>query len=115
VESVNLNLMTRRELMDSLARLDPAASACDELNEMLLREPHEAAADRRYDTFEVDFNHATIEQISFAMEQYAWELAENHVVAVEEDDVGELQSARFYYWQGLSEKWHYLELMVDQS
>jgi hypothetical protein len=49
------------------------------------------------------------------MEQYSWELAENHAVAVEEDDVGEMDSARFYYWQGLSEKWHYLELMVDQS
>jgi hypothetical protein len=115
MESVNLNLMTRRELTDSLARLDASASASEQLREMLGQDPLEVAVDKRYDVFEVDFDHATIEEISFAMEQYSWEMAENHAVAVEEDEVGEMDSARFYYWQGLSEKWHYLELMVDQS
>jgi len=105
--------MTRRELLDSLARIDSAAAAGEYLRKMLQQVPYETAVDTRYDIFEIDFNHATIEEISFAVEQYAWELAENHAVAVEEDDVGEMEAARFYYWQGLSEKWHYLELMVD--
>ncbi len=113
METTSLNLMTRRELQDSLARVEPTGIASQAINQLLDQEPQERAEDTRYDIFDINFNHGIIEEISYAVEQYAWMLAEGHVVHVEDDDVIETDSARFYYWQRLSEKWHYLELMVD--
>ena len=113
METTSLNLMNRRELQDSLARVEPTGIASQAINQLLDQEPQERAEDTRYDIFDINFNHGIIEEISYAVEQYAWMLAEGHVVHVEDDDVIETDSARFYYWQRLSEKWHYLELMVD--
>jgi hypothetical protein len=113
METISLNLMTRRELLDSRARIEPLGVAGQAIGELLDQEPQERAVDTRYDIFDISFNHDIIEEISYAVEQYAWMLAEGHVVHVEEDDVVETDSARFHYWQTLSEKWHYLELMVD--
>ena len=115
METISLNLMTRRELQDSLARVESHGSASQAIKQLLNHNPQERAVDTRYDIFDINFNYAIIEEISYAVEQYAWLLAEGHVVHVEDDDVIETDSARFYYWQRLSEKWHYLELMVDRQ
>ena len=115
METISLNLMTRRELLDSLARLEPLSVASQALNQLLAQEPQTRAVDARYDIFDINFNHGVIEEISYAVEQYAWMLVEGHVAHVEEDNVIETDSARFHYWQRLSEKWQYLELMVDLS
>ena len=112
-ESLNLNLMTRRELLDSLLTLNSHGDAYLALTAFLSQEPQEAARDQRDDIFEIDFGHSVLEEIAYAVEQYAWTLGEGHAVQVEDEENVETDSAHFYYWQKLSEQWHYLELMVD--
>lgn len=111
METENLNLITRRELLDSQKQLDPKGAAAMFINALLMGEPRETSSDSRYDVFEIDFQRDTLEEIAYAVEQHAWEMAEGYVVEVEDDTSDEMGSARFYYWQALSERWHYLEMM----
>ena len=60
METISLNLMTRRELLDSLARLEPLSVASQALDQLLGQEPQTRAVDARYDIFDINFNHGVI-------------------------------------------------------
>ena len=61
--------------------------------------------------FDIQFDRGTLEAIAYSLEQYAYELAEPYVVSVEEGTNETSDDRSFQYWQVLSERWSYLELM----
>jgi len=115
METENLNLMTRRELLDCMKLLEAGSTATSVIRSLLDTVPEKSASDPREDVYEVLFELGVVEEISLAVELHSYQIAEQQVADIEEDATNQLGDARFQYWQQLSEKWSYLELMLAMS
>ena len=111
MEIENLNHMTRLELSSTLKTLEPESQAAQSLVELMAGIPLHHGPEPGEDIFNIELTPQLIEDISFAIEQYTYGLAEDYTAAM--DDGGALDSERvsFFYWQALNEKWGYLEVM----
>ncbi|MDA7773340.1 hypothetical protein N8993_04015 [Pseudomonadales bacterium] len=107
----NLNLITRLELLDTLKVLASGNPAGIQITALLNGTPSETATRSENDIFDIQFDRDTLETIAYAVEQYAYALAEPYVGSVEEGTNKTSDDRSFQYWQVLSERWSYLELM----
>ena len=106
----NLNLITRLELLDTLKVLASGNPAGLKITALLNGAPSETAINSENDIFDIQFDRDTLETIAYAVEQHAYALAEPYVGSV--DGTNKASDDRsFQYWQVLSERWSYLELM----
>ena len=116
MQQQNLNLFTRRELLDTLKLIDSGLKAANSLQQTLASAPHiEIPEGAGEDQFLVEYDLEIIETIAIEVESYAWNVAEVYSAGLEQQDVSEGDAARFNYWQGLCEKWGYLELTLSMS
>ena len=109
----NLNLITRLELLDTLKVLPSGSLPGRQIAALLNGVPTETASRSENDIFDIQFDRGTLEAIAYSLEQYAYELAEPYVVSVEEGTNETSDDRSFQYWQVLSERWSYLELMLS--
>ena len=107
----NLNLITRLELLDTFNVLPSGSVSGQQIAELLNGLPSQSATQPDNDVFEILFDRPTLEVIAFAVEQYAYERAEAYAASVEEGQNKEADDRSFFYWQALSERWGYLEIM----
>ena len=107
----NLNLITRLELLDTLKVLPSGCVPGRQIAALLNGVPSEKASRSENDIFDIQFDRGTLEAIAYSVEQYAYDLAEPYVVTVEEGTNETSDDRSFQYWQVLSERWSYLELM----
>ncbi len=107
----NLNLITRLELLDTLKVLSSGNPAGLQITTLLNGEPSETGVRSENDIFDIQFDRDTLETIAFEVEQHAYALAEPYVGSVEEGTNEKSDDRSFQYWQVLSERWSYLELM----
>ena len=107
----NLNLMTRKELLDTQKHM--SGEAFMQLQALLNSMPHVKGIESNLDLFLISFDASVISEISYLLESYTWDLAEAYAskvgagVNTQEDDEKHL------YWQVLQEKWGYLEMAAD--
>ena len=109
----NLNLITRLELLDTLKVLPSGSEPGQEIAALLNAAPSETANQPDNDIFDIQFSRPTLEFIAYAVEQFAYEKAEPYVASIEEGENTGADDRSFQYWQALSERWSYLELMRD--
>lgn len=109
----NLNLITRLELLDTLKVLPSGSEAGQEIAVLLNAAPAESANAPDNDIFDIQFSRKTLEFIAYEVEQFAYEKAEPYVASIEEGENTKADDRSFQYWQALSERWSYLELMRD--
>lgn len=109
----NLNLITRLELLDTLKVLPSGSVAGQQIAALLNAEPSEAANQPDNDIFDIQFGHTTLEDIAYAVEQFSFAEAQPYVKSIEEGANQPSEDRSFQYWQALSERWGYLELMSD--
>lgn len=109
----NLNHITRLELLDTLRLLNSGSSGALEIATLLGTTPLAAGTTPDNDTFNIGevFTREMLEDIAYTVEQYAFDRAGPYVEAVEEGSNDSGDDRSFQYWQVLSERWSYLELM----
>ncbi|MBO6558604.1 MAG: hypothetical protein JJ934_12700 [Pseudomonadales bacterium] len=107
----NLNLMTRRELIDTMKHLK--GEAFMQMKELLRGEPHVSGIDANLDLFLITLDASTISDISYSLESYTWDLAEVYAQKVEAQANTQEDDENHLYWQALHEKWGYLEMASD--
>lgn len=107
----NLNLITRLELLDTLQVLPSGSEPARQIAALLNGLPVESTDRSENDIFDILFDRETLETIAYAVEQYAYDRAKPYAVSVEKGTNKSADDRSFQYWQGLSERWSYLELM----
>ena len=107
----NLNLISRMELLDTLKVVPSGTVAAKQITGLLNSEPQDRGEHSQDDVFDIQFEREVLEVIAYAVEQYAYDHAEPYVVALEEGNDKPEDARSFQYWQVLSERWSYLELM----
>ncbi len=107
----NLNLMTRRELTTTLGLMTEDSIGAAAISSLLLTAPHTKGVTNEQDLFEVLFEPEAIEDISCTVEQYSYAIAERYVAKMEEGAQRKSDDDEHFFWQGLHEKWAYLEIM----
>ena len=110
-DMTNLNLITRLELLDTLKVLPSGSEPGRQIALLLNGVPDETAKRPDNDIFDIQFDQPTLEAIAYSVEQYAYDLAESYVEAIEEGTNKSAEDRSFQYWQVLCERWSYLELM----
>lgn len=111
--SDNLNHISRLELLDTLKVLPSSSTGTKVIAGLLNKPPLEQASQSDNDIFHIDisFTREILEDIAYAVEQYAYDRAGPYVEAVEDGSNTGADDRSFQYWQVLSERWSYLELM----
>lgn len=107
----NLNLMTRKELTDTLKHV--SGESFMQLRDLLNSEPHVSGVQPSLDLFLVSFEPSVISDISYSLESFTWDLAEAYVQKVEAQANSKEDDENHLYWQTLHEKWGYLEMASD--
>ncbi len=109
----NLNHISRLELLDTLKLLISGSRGAIEVAKLLGQPPLVRGSQPDHDLFNIgtDFSREMLEEIAYAVEQYAYDRAGPYVEAVAEGSNDDQQDRSFQYWQVLSERWSYLELM----
>lgn len=104
----NLNLMTRQELVDTQKHM--VGDAFIQLKSLLNSEPAVRGMTLNLDQYLIAFNAAVISEISYALEGYTWEQAEDYASKLERGVNTPEDDEHHRYWQVLQEKWGYLEV-----
>ena len=102
------------ELLDTLKVLPSGEAnslASKQITDLLNSTPVKQAKHSQDDVFDIQFERDVLEVIAYAVEQYAYDRAEPYVVSIEEGTDKPEDARSFEYWQVLSERWSYLELM----
>ena len=107
----NLNLMTRKELVDT--QKHTSGKAFIRLKGLLHSKPHIAGIEPKLDLFLISFDATVISDISYCLEAYTWELAEVYASKVGAGANTAEDDEKHLYWQLLQEKWGYLEMASD--
>lgn len=109
----NLNHISRLELLDTLKLLNSGSEGALEISDLLGQGPIIRGSKPDLDLFNIstNFSREMLEDIAYAVEQYAYDRAEPFVEAVEDGSFNQQQERSFQYWQILCERWSYLELM----
>ena len=107
----NLNWITRTELLDTLKVVPSGSDAAQQLAQLLNGDCLKRGHSSGEDIFDIQFEREVLEEIAYAVEQYAYDQAGDYVELVEDGNNTDHQDRSFYYWQALSERWAYLELM----
>lgn len=110
-ELTNLNYISRMELLDTLKVLPSGSDSTRQIATVLNGTPLVMGGSSEDDIFDIQFDHATLEAIAYAVEQYADEVAAPYVETIEEGTNKASEDRSFQYWQALCERWGYLELM----
>jgi hypothetical protein len=87
IDNNNLNLITRLELLDTLKVLASGNQAGIQITALLNGTPSETAIRSENDIFDIQFDRDTLETIAYAVEQYAYALAEPYVGSVEKGPI----------------------------
>ena len=103
--------MTRQELLDT--RKHSSSESFMQLKALLNSEPHVRGIESNLDQFLISFDAAVVSDISYSLESYTWELAEDYASKVEEGVNTPEDDEKHLYWQVLHEKWGYLEMASD--
>ncbi|MFN3236913.1 MAG: hypothetical protein ACE37D_07625 [Pseudomonadales bacterium] len=109
--SENLNHISRLELLDTLKVLPSGSTAGQAIAELLNAPPLVTSQHSEDDIFDIQFERNILESIAYEIEQYAFERAGPYVEAVQDGTNSSGEDRSFQYWQTLSERWSYLELM----
>lgn len=107
----NLNLMTRRELTSAQGLMTASSLGGKAIGTLLETQPETRGIRPELDVFEVMFAPESIEDISFAVEQYSFAIAERYAVKLEDGRQNSNDDDQHFFWQALHEKWAYLEIM----
>ena len=109
----NLNHISRLELLDTLKLLSSGSGGALAIADLLGQGPLIRGSKSDHDLFNIStsFSREMLEDIAYAVEQYAFDQAAPFVEAVEDGNFDQKQERSFQYWQILSERWSYLELM----
>ena len=107
----NLNLMTRRELLDTQKNV--SGEAFMQLKALLNSTPHVKGIEPKLDLFLIAFEASVISDISYFLESYTWDLAEVYASKVGAGVNTPEEDEEHLYWQVLQEKWSYLEMAAD--